>query len=447
MVREQSLTHGNVFKTLLGFSIPFLITNVFQALYGAADLFMVGRFTDSAGVSAVATGSQIMQTVTGLIVGMTTGGTVMIAQHFGAGRKKDMANTIATAVSIFGFLAIFLTSLIIIFLDFICAAMMVPDESYELTRQYLMICSTGIIFIFGFNTVSSVLRGIGDSKTPFYFIAIACFTNIMADYILVGIFDMGPQGAAVATVTAQALSMIMCFIYLNKKGHIYKFKTKKPSVGYIYSRGILSIGIPIAMQEMFVNISFLIITAVINSMGVTASAAVGVVEKLIMFSMLPTTAFASAVSAMTAQNIGAGLTDRAKKCMYSGVVLSLVFGIACYILAQVNTEIMISIFTSDKEVMYQGTLYLKSYSLDCIIVCFVFCMNTFFSGSGHAVFPLVHSIFATFLIRIPLSYILSRMPNASMFYIGFAAPLASFVSMLLCFWFFNRIYTRQHTYN
>ena len=193
MVREQSLTHGNVFKTLLGFSIPFLITNVFQALYGAADLFMVGRFTDSAGVSAVATGSQIMQTVTGLIVGMTTGGTVMIAQHFGAGRKKDMANTIATAVSIFGFLAIFLTSLIIIFLDFICAAMMVPDESYELTRQYLMICSTGIIFIFGFNTVSSVLRGIGDSKTPFYFIAIACFTNIMADYILVGIFDMGPQ--------------------------------------------------------------------------------------------------------------------------------------------------------------------------------------------------------------------------------------------------------------
>lgn len=439
MPREKALTKGDVFLTLLNFSLPFLGSNLLQALYGASDLFMVGRFSDSAGVSAVATGGQVMQTLTGLAIGLTTGGTVMIAKHFGARRRAEMADTVATSLGVFGVLSLFMTAATIMMINPICALLQVPPEALALTRRYLFICANGILFIVGFNAVSGILRGLGDSRTPLYFMVIACLINVSTDLLFVGVFKMGAPGAAISTVLAQAASLLLAFLHLFRKGYLGKYRASHPMPRIRCAHDILGVGVPIAMQDGLVNISFLIITALVNRMGLTASAAVGVVEKLIVFSMLPTTAFASAVAAMVAQNQGAGLHKRARKCLSTGIGLSLLFGVACFICAQVNAAGLVGIFTTDPAVIQAGAQYLRSYSADVIIVCFVFCMNTYFSGSGNTVFPLLHSLIATFFIRIPLSWILSRPGSGSMFALGFAAPLASALSLALCVCYLRRL--------
>lgn len=434
MREKQSLTEGDVFLTLLNFSLPFLGSNLLQALYGASDLFMVGRFSDSAGVSAVATGGQVMQTLTGLAIGLTAGGTVIIAKHFGARRRGDLANAVAASLWVFGGLSLAMTAATLVLIGPVCAFMQVPAQALHVTREYLAICAFGIVFIVGFNAASGILRGLGDSRTPLFFMIAACFINVSTDVLFVGVLRQGAAGAAVSTVIAQAASLLLAFLYLVKKGYLRHYRRSRPVFHIGAARDILGVGIPVAMQDGLVNVSFLIITAIINGMGIVASAAVGVVEKLIVFSMLPTTAFASAVAAMVAQNQGAGRKKRARECLNTGIGLSLLFGVACFFCAQLNARGLVSIFTKDPAVIRTGAQYLRAYSMDCIIVCFVFCMNTYFSASGQALFPLVHSMAATFLVRIPLSWFLSRPAHGSMFAIGLAAPAASLVSLLLCEW-------------
>ena len=440
MPRHQLLTEGNAFKTLIGFSLPFLLSNILQALYGACDLFMVGRFSDSVSVSAVATGGQIMQTISGLCIGLTTGGTVLIGQYFGAKKNREIAHAAKTLLILFSVFALLITGVTIGLLGPICSLMRVPAEAFEATQQYLFVCACGILFIVGYNVISAILRGIGDSRTPLILIAVACVTNIVTDYLLVGVMDMGAYSAAIATVFSQGVGLLLSVIYLSAKGFLRKYRSIRPFFRTFAAREILVAGLPIALQEGMVNVSFLIITGIVNGMGLVASASVGIVEKLIVFSMLPTTAFAAALAAMTAQHKGAGLLGRARKCMHMAIGLSLLFGGACFLLFQLKTSNLVSLFTTDPRVIKEGAWYLRSYSFDCILVCFVFCMNAFFTGSGHPVFPLVHSIIATLLIRLPLSYVVSRAKMASLFYIGFAAPAATSLSLLLCRWFLVRHY-------
>ena len=305
-------------------------------------------------------------------------------------------------------------------------------QALTATKSYLLICAWGIPFIIGYNAVSGILRGLGNSKTPLLFIAISCGINIISDFIFVAILQMGATGAAISTVFAQGLGLIFIFLYLTGKKLLQKYNISQPQFSVISAHKILLAGIPIALQEGLVNASFLVITAIINHLGLIASAAVGVAEKLILFSMLPTTAFASAIAAITAQHHGAGLIKRGRQCLYTGIAIALVFGIACFLLAQQYAPFFMGIFTKDQAVIQAGAAYLHSYSLDCIIVCFVFCLNTYFSGSGHPIFPLVHSIISTCLVRIPLSWLLSLQPEASLFQIGMAAPAASLLSLLLC---------------
>lgn len=437
MPHRKTLTEGDVFLTLLQFSMPFLGSNLLQALYGASDLFMVGRFADSAHVSAVATGGQVMQTLTGLAIGLTTGGTIVIARHCGAGERKELTSAVATALGVFGVLSLLMTAATVAFIGRICGAMQVPLEALELTRLYLFICANGILFIVGFNAVSGILRGLGDSKTPFYFMLVACFVNVGTDLLFVGVFRMGAPGAAISTVLAQSVSLLLAFWHLRRKGYVGSYRREHPVPKVRSAQSILSLGIPIAMQDGLVNFSFLIITALINRMGLVASAAVGVVEKLIVFSMLPTVAFSSAVATMVAQNQGAGLKTRARQCLSTGIWLSLLFGAAFFLCAQCNAPGLVRLFTSDPAVISAGAQYLRSYSVDSILVCVVFCMNSYFSGSGHGVFPLLHSLIATFLVRIPLSWILSRSANSSLMLLGFAAPSATLLSLLLCLGFLH----------
>lgn len=428
----SNLTKGKISTTLLKFAIPFLFASLLQALYGAADLFVVGQFADSAAVSAVAIGSQVMQTITGIILGISMGGTVLIARRIGEKNHGEAAKAIGSLTVLFILIAIVLTPIMLLFTNGAITLMHTPMEAVKYTKEYIIICTLGIPFIIGYNAVSAIFRGLGDSKTPVYFVLIACIINIVVDIVLVGVFKLGAIGAAIATVSAQGLSFIIALFYIIKKGFTFKitredFRLDKESV-----ISILKVGFPLALQDALVNVSFLIITAVINTMGLVASAAVGVVEKIIVFAMLPPTSFGSAVSAMTAQNIGAGETARAKKVLRYGITYSLIFGVIAMIYSMSYPETITSLFSNDTEVIKVSSQYLMSYSIDCVMVSFVFCINGYLSGLGKSTISLIHSLIATFGFRIPLTLLISKISGVTLFELGFAAPISSLVSIIIC---------------
>lgn len=431
-MKELDLTQGSVPKVLLHFAVPFLLANVLQALYGGADLFVVGRYDDAASVAAVAIGSQVMQTVTGVILGLTTGITVLIGIATGAKDDRKTASIVGTGIWLFAVVAVVLTALMVALYGQIAVWMHTPAEAMRDTEAYLWICSMGIPFIIGYNVVCGILRGLGDSRTPLYFVALACVLNIVLDFILVGACGMRAAGAAAATVTAQGASFATALGFLYRKGFHFEFTRRDIRPVRALCRRMVLLGAPIALQDLLVNLSFLLITVIVNGMGVVASAALGVVEKLIVFAMLPPMAIASAVAAMTAQNYGAGLRGRMRYCLRSGIAMALVFGVSVCVYCQFLPDTLTGIFTKDAAVMQMASGYLRGYSIDCIMVSFVFCINAYFSGQGNSVFPMVHSVISTFLFRIPLSYAFSLASSSSLFLMGFAPPLSTLVSLMIC---------------
>lgn len=440
-MKELNLTQGSVPKVLLQFAVPFLVANILQALYGGADLFVVGQYDDSAGVAAVAIGSQVMQTITGIILGITTGTTVLIAIATGAKDNRKVASTIGSSIWLFSITGIILTLLMILLHNQIAEWMHTPTEAMSDTKSYILVCSTGILFIIGYNVVCGILRGLGDSKTPLYFIALACIINIVLDFILVGYFHLGATGAAIATVTAQGVSFATALCFLHRKGFHFEFTRRDIRLNGVLSKRILALGAPIALQDALINVSFLIITVIVNQMGVIASASLGVVEKIIVFAMLPPMAISSAVATMTAQNYGAGLIQENEPMPSFRLGLALIFGVTVCLYSQFLPETLTAFFSKDPAVISMAAEYLKGYSIDCVIVSFVFCINSYFSGQGNSLFPMIHSLIATFLFRIPLSYWFSQIDSSSLFIMGFAPPLSTIVSLLICIWYLR--YTKD----
>ena len=440
-MKELDLTQGSVPKVLLQFAVPFLIANVLQALYGGADLFVVGQYDDSASGAAVAIGSQVMQTITGIILGITTGTTVLIAIATGAKDDRQVASTIGSSVWLFSIIGIVLTLVMVLFHDRISSLMHTPAEAMEDTKSYILVCSVGILFIVGYNVVCGILRGLGDSKTPLYFVGLACIINIVLDFILVGAFHLGPTGAAIATVTAQGVSFTIALWFLYRRGFHFEFTRRDIRLNRVLSKRVLTLGAPIALQDALINVSFLIITVIVNQMGVIASASLGVVEKIIVFAMLPPMAISSAV---TAQNYGAGLIQRMNKCLLSGIGFALIFGLSVCLYSQFLPETLTAFFTKDPAVVAMAAEYLRGYSIDCVVVSFVFCINSYFSGQGNSLFPMIHSLIATFLFRIPLSYWFSQIDSSSLFIMGFAPPISTVVSLFICIWYLR--YTRKRNY-
>ena len=437
-MKELDLTQGSVPKVLLRFAMPFLIANVLQALYGGADLFVVGQYDDAASVAGVAIGSQVMQTITGIILGLTTGTTILIAMGTGAKDDRKVAATIGTSVYFFTVTGIILTLVMVLFHRPIAALMHTPEEAMADTLHYILICSAGIPFIMGYNVVCGILRGLGDSKSPLYFVGLACIINIGADFLLVGGFGMRAAGAAIATVLSQGISFLTALWFLHRRGFHFEFTRRDIRFHKPLSRRIVTLGAPIALQDALINISFLIITVIVNQMGVIASASLGVVEKIIIFAMLPPTAMAAAVATMTAQNYGAGLVLRMTRCLYSGIGISLVFGVSVCVYSQFLPETLTGIFTNDPAVIEMAAGYLRGYSIDCVMVSFVFCINSYFSGQGNSWFPMIHSMIATFLFRIPLSYLCGKIDPTDLVLMGYAPPLSTLVSLLICFWYLKR---------
>lgn len=440
--KSNQITEGPVAKALIKFAVPFLISSLLQALYGAVDLFVVGQYADASAVSAVAIGSQVMQTITGIILGISMGGTVLIGHCIGASDHKKAADAVGTMAILFLIMAVILTPIMLLCTNGAVSLMQTPVESAANTRTYIFICSVGIPFIIGYNAVSGIFRGLGDSKTPTYFIALACVINIAADFLLAGALHMGAAGAALATILAQAVSFLTSLIYMYKKGFVFEFHKKNMRMNKSCVKSILKVGFPLALQDGLVNISFLAITAIINTMGLVASAAVGVVEKIICFAMLPPSAFGSAVATMTAQNMGAGKPKRAFTALKCGIGFSLIFGVIFCTYAQFLPETLTRIFTTDPQVITAAGQYLMSYTIDCILVSFVFNMNAYFSGCDKSVISFIHSMIATFGVRIPVTALLSHHSQGTLYPMGLAAPAASLISIIICAAYF--LHLKRH---
>lgn len=375
---ERNYTTGSVFKNILIFSLPYLFSYFLQTLYGMADLFIIGQFEGVASTTAVSIGSQVIHMLTVMIVGLAMGATVSIGQATGANNRKEAASDIGNTVTLFLLLSLVLTVVLLVLVKPVVSIMSTPSEAVNGTIAYLTICFIGIPFITAYNIISSILRGMGDSKSPMYFIAIACVMNIILDYIFMGALHLGPAGAALGTTLSQTVSVAVALIFLIKKEHglsLHRpdFKPQSPIMGRI-----LKIGVPIAMQDGLIQVAFILITIIANQRGLTDAAAVGIVEKIISFLFLVPSSMLSTVSALGAQNIGADKPERAKQTLLYAIYLAAGFGIVISILIQFIAEPVVSLFTSDGDAILAGGQYLRGYIWDCFFAGIHFSFSGYF---------------------------------------------------------------------
>ena len=432
MSKVSNFTEGKILSPLLKFIIPILAALFLQTMYGAVDLLIVGRFGNAADVSAVSTGSQIMQVITLAITGLTMGITILIGQKLGEGRRKEAGNVVGSGISIFAVISVITTILFVAFAPSVAKSMQTPAEAFDSTVTYLRICCSGLVFIIAYNVIGGVFRGLGDSKTPLMTVLIACIVNIVADLIFVGVFKMAATGAALATVLAQTISVVLSLIIITRRGLPFEFNLKSIKFHKGLTSQILKFGAPIALQDLLVQISFLVILMIGNSMGVTQSAGMGIAEKLVGFIMLMPSAFSQAVSAFVAQNFGARKYDRAKKALLCAVATSLVCGVFMFYLSFFHGNLLSGIFSTDEAVIMASWDYLKAYGIDCLFTAILFCMVGFFNGCGRTTFVMIQGVVGAFLVRIPVSLLMSKIEPVSLFNVGLATPTSTVVQIILC---------------
>ena len=430
---ERNLTTGSVFKNITYFSLPYLLSYFLQTLYGMADLFIIGQFeNDVAGTTAVSIGSQVMHMITVMIVGLAMGTTVTIAQAVGGNDKKRTSSAIGNTVTLFLCVSVVLMVVLIFFVRPITGLMSTPSEAVEGTVQYLTICFIGIPCITAYNIISSVFRGLGDSKSPMYFIAVACGANIILDYFFMGVLNLGPSGAALGTTLSQAVSVIMALIFIHKKDMGISFGRKDCILKKDVLGQILRIGIPVALQDGFIQISFIVITVIANRRGLSDAAAVGIVEKIISFLYLVPSSMLSTVSAVCAQNIGAGKQDRADETLRYAMIITVIFGVIITVLIQFVSEQAVSLFTSDRDVIILGGQYIRGYILDIIFAGIHFCFSGYFCALGRSEFSFIHNTISIIFARIPGAYFTSKLFPHTLFPMGLATTAGSFVSVIIC---------------
>lgn len=441
-MKESNLLKGNILKSLISFAFPVLLALFLQAMYGAADLIIVGKFAGTFEQSGVATGSQFFNMVTMVITGLSMGITILVAQAIGSNKKIKAGHGIGAGIIIFTLLAFLITISVTIFSDTLTKFMHSPPEAFKQTSSYIFICGIGTIFIVAYNVIGAVFRGIGDSKTPLITVAIACFFNIIGDLILVVIFKMGASGAAIATITAQGISVIISLIFISRKELPFSFSKKYISFNKNLSKKILTVGIPIALQELLVQFSFLFIQIIVNSMGVVESAAVGVAEKVCVFLMLVASAYMQSISAFVAQNNGAGLFERSKKALFYGIKTAFIVGIIMGSLSFFWGNHLSAFFSNEANVIIASHSYLKAYAIDCLLTAILFCFIGYFNGCSRTVFVMLQGVIGAFFIRIPAVYFISKFEKITLFHIGLGTPISTVVQILLCLIAY-KIYTKK----
>ena len=439
---QKDMTEGSVTRHLIGFSLPFLASNLLQALYNMADMLIVGWFSGAVGTSAVGTGGLITVMITNLISGLAVGGTVMIAQFIGAKKQDDVKHTVGTMFTIYAIAGVILTAAMLLLNRYILIALNTPEESFGEALAYLNICTGGTIFVFGYNAVSAILRGMGDSRHPLMFVAVATVVNILLDIIFVGPLGMGAAGAAWATIIAQALSFVMSVIFLRRNNFIFDFHPRSFKINGRISSRLLKIGLPTSLQGTMVSFSFMFLMRLGNNIaGIVGSNALSIAGKVNSIAILPAIAMQISVSSMAGQNFGAGKPERAKKTMLAAMGLSFAFSSVVFAAVNLFSNQIVTLFLGSgntalpaevvKECIAQGGLYLRCISYDYLIACLVFCINGLAMGAGQTLFSMFNAMASSLLLRVPVAYFLGIRLGWGLPGVGYAAPIAALGSLVM----------------
>lgn len=436
MNEKNDLTQGSVGKNLLLFALPYLLSCFMQTFYGMADLFVVGLYNGSETTTAVSVGSQVMHMLTVIIVGFAMGTTVRIGRSVGAKDDRAVTETVGTSIVFFAGFAVIITTALLICTRGIVQVMLTPAEAVTETRSYLTICFAGIPFITAYNVISSIFRGAGDSKSPMYFVGVACVVNIALDFLFIGFCGLGAAGAALGTVCGQAVSVVFALIMMRVRDMGFHVSLRDIRANREVVSQILKVGAPIALQDGMIQIAFIVITVIANSRGLIASAAVGIVEKLIGFMFLVPSAFLSAISTITAQNMGANKAERARRSLYYGLAVTVGWGCLCALYNQFLPHTLVGLFIKDAAVLAAGCAYLRSYAFDCVFAAIHFCFSGYFCGDQKSMISFIHNITAILLVRIPGAWLASTLYPGTLYPMGWAAPLGSLLSALICIGFY-----------
>ena len=436
MNKETDFTNGPIVGPLLRFSLPILLALFLQALYGAVDLLVVGKYAAAVDVSGVAVGSQIMMTMTNLISSFAMGTTILLGQKIGEGDRASGGRIIGTSAAAFFLIGAVMTVLVPMLSGTLASVMNAPPEAFAETKRYIAICGAGSIMIIAYNVLGSVMRGIGDSRTPLITVAIASVCNIVGDLLLIAGAHMGAEGAAIATVASQTVSVVVSFFLLRRRALPFSFSREHLRIESSILRRITRFGMPIALQDLLVGLSFLVILAIVNKLGLIASAGVGVAEKVCAFIMLAPAAFMQAMSAYVAQNYGAMKPERSIRGLRIAIGISTLFGVLMFYAAYFHGDLLCGIFSNEEDVILAGFDYLRAYAIDCLFTCFLFCFIGFYNGLGRTGFVMAQGIGAAFLIRIPVAYYMS-VTTGRLFYIGLGVPCATVIQIAACFVFYG----------
>ncbi len=415
--------------------LPILGALVLQAAYGAVDLLVVGHYGSTSGLSAVSTGSQVLNLVTFVVTQLAMGVTVLIARYLGEKRESKIGAVIGGAVIVFAILSVILFLVMVPFARPISVLMQAPSEALDLTESYVRICGSGIFFIVAYNLLAAIFRGMGDSKSPLLFVLVACIVNIVGDLLLVAGLHMDAAGAALATVFAQAISVVCAVVILLKKN--LSFTIKKSDIRLNEECGkFLSIGLPLAMQEFLTQVSFLALCAFVNRLGLDASSGYGVACKIVNFAMLIPSSLMQSMASFVSQNVGAGNYKRAKKAMFTGITIGLCFGVVVFALVFLKGDLLSAVFTTDEAVILKAHAYLKGFAPEAIVTAVLFSMVGYYNGNNKTMWVMIQGLVQTLLVRLPMSYIMSIQPDASLTMIGLAAPTSTAVGIVLNVCFF-----------
>ncbi|MDO5547061.1 MAG: MATE family efflux transporter [Eubacteriales bacterium] len=434
-------TQGSIFVKLLRFMVPVFGALVLQAMYGAVDLLMVGWFGTTAGISAVSTGSNIINLVTFVVTGLTMGVTVLISRYIGERSEQRIGNVIGGVVCFFLSTAIVLTVLLLVFAPQIAVLMQAPEAAQGLTAQYVRICGGGIVFVIAYNVISSIFRGLGNSKLPLIFVAIACAVNVVGDFVFVALMQMNVAGAALATILAQAVSVVLSLLIIRRQQ--LPFTVKRSQIRFNQEiRNFILIGAPIALQEFLTQLSFLALCAFINRLGLEASSGYGVANKIVVFIMLVPSSLMQSMASFVAQNVGAGLEQRARKAMACGMGIGAFVGIFIGYAAFFHGDLLASGFTNDPDVIVRAAEYLRGFAPEAVVTSVLFSFMGYFNGHSRTLFVMLQGVAQSFLVRLPMSYLMSIQPDASLTMIGLAAPSATIFGICMNAVYFV-LYTRR----
>lgn len=427
---KADFTQGSILKKLVAFMMPVLGALILQAAYGAVDLLVVGRFGSTSGLSAVSTGSQVLNLVTFVVVQFAMGITVLIARYLGEKKPEKIGAVIGGGAIVFTIISVVLFIVMVCFAHPISILMQAPEEAVDLTASYVRICGGGIFFIVAYNLLSAIFRGLGDSKSPLLFVLVACIVNVVGDLALVAGLHMDAAGAAIATVSAQALSVVFAVVLLIKKELPFSIARKDFRLNP-QCKKFLKIGLPLALQEFLTQVSFLALCAFVNRLGLEASSGYGVACKIVNFAMLVPSALMQSMASFVSQNIGAGKKKRAKKSMFTGIGVGLVVGCLVFALVMLKGDMLAGFFSTDAAVIENGYAYLKGFALETIVTAILFSMVGYFNGNNKTIWVMTQGLIQTLLVRLPLAYFMSIQPDASLTKIGLAAPASTLVGIIL----------------